>query len=240
MARFLWENIITRYGCPLSLTNDRGTHFLNETMRILLSEFMVAHHKTMPYHPQENGTAKAFNKILSHTLTKICDVGRQDWDDKVSAVLWAYRTTYKRLNKATPFQLVFGMEVVLLVEFMLPSLRIACAGGLADEQALEERIDELMKLDERRSLARWSQTIEKAKQKAWHDHHIRNKKFEVGKMVLLYDSKFLRHPRKLKVHWLGPYTISYIFDSCACQLQALDGMKLPGHFNGSRLKPYYK
>ncbi|KAH9293205.1 hypothetical protein KI387_041589, partial [Taxus chinensis] len=122
VARFLWENIITRYGCPLSLTSDRGTHFLNETVRILLSEFMVAHHKTTPYHPQENGTVEAFNKILSHTLTKICDVGRQDWDDKVSAILWAYRTTYKRLNKATPFQLVFGMEAIFPVEFMLPSL----------------------------------------------------------------------------------------------------------------------
>ncbi|KAH9298395.1 hypothetical protein KI387_030077, partial [Taxus chinensis] len=57
-------------------------------------------------------------------------------------------TTYKRLNKATPFQLVFGTEVVLPVEFMLPSLRITHVGGLDDEQALEERIDELVKLEE--------------------------------------------------------------------------------------------
>lgn len=28
--RFLWENVLTRYGYPLSLTSDRGTHFLNE------------------------------------------------------------------------------------------------------------------------------------------------------------------------------------------------------------------
>ncbi|KAH9308996.1 hypothetical protein KI387_036907, partial [Taxus chinensis] len=71
-----------------------------------------------------------------------------DWDYKVSAVLWAYRTTYKRLNKATPFQLVFGAKLVFPVEFMLPSLHIAFTGGLDDAQALEERIDELIKLDE--------------------------------------------------------------------------------------------
>ena len=51
VARFLWENVLTRYGCPLSLTSDRGTHFLNETIMILLDEFMIAHHKTTPYHP---------------------------------------------------------------------------------------------------------------------------------------------------------------------------------------------
>ncbi|KAH9311571.1 hypothetical protein KI387_026606, partial [Taxus chinensis] len=84
--------------------------------------FMVAHHKTTPYHPQANGTAEAFNKNLSHTLTKFVMWEDNDWNDKVSVVLWAYRTTYKKLNKATPFQLVFGTKVVLPVEFMLPSL----------------------------------------------------------------------------------------------------------------------
>ena len=66
IVKFLWENIITRYGCPLSLTSERGTHFINETnFRILLDEFMIAHHKTTPYHPQANGNVEAFNKIFS-------------------------------------------------------------------------------------------------------------------------------------------------------------------------------
>lgn len=69
---------------------------------------MIAHHKTTPFHPQEDGTIEDFNKILSQKLTKNCDVGRKYWDDKVSAMIWAYRTTYKQLNKATPFQFVFG------------------------------------------------------------------------------------------------------------------------------------
>ncbi|KAH9310224.1 hypothetical protein KI387_038135 [Taxus chinensis] len=201
---------------------------------------MVAHHKTTPYHPQENGTAEAFNKILSQTLTKICDVGRKYWDDKVSAILWAYRMTYKRLNKATPFQLVFGVEVVLPIEFMLPSLRIARAGGLADEQALEEWIEKMVQLDEFQAISRWSQKQEKAWQKAWHDRHIKDKKLEVGQMVLLYDSKFLHHLGKLKVHWLGPYVITHILESGAFQLEELDGTWLPSYFNRSRLKPYYK
>lgn len=51
-TRFLWQNDLTQYGCPLCLTSDRGTHFLNETIRILLDEFMIMHHNTTPYHPQ--------------------------------------------------------------------------------------------------------------------------------------------------------------------------------------------
>jgi hypothetical protein len=45
---------------------------------------------------------------------------------------------------------------------------------------------------------------------AWHDRHIEQKKFQMGELVLLYDNKFLQHPRKFHMHWLGPYVIRYM------------------------------
>lgn len=49
--RLLWEDIVSRYGCPLILTSDWGTHVLNKMVQILLMDFITAHHKTTPYHP---------------------------------------------------------------------------------------------------------------------------------------------------------------------------------------------
>ena len=51
---------------------------------------------------------------------------KSDWDDKVHAVLWAYRTAYKKGTGYTPFQLVYGLEAVVPIEFVVPSLHIAC------------------------------------------------------------------------------------------------------------------
>ena len=40
-ANFIFDNIITRFGCPLELVSDRGTHFLNSTIEILTKKILL-------------------------------------------------------------------------------------------------------------------------------------------------------------------------------------------------------
>ncbi|MCO5593442.1 hypothetical protein L7F22_047456 [Adiantum nelumboides] len=75
---FLYDNVLTRYGLPIEIVNDRGTHFLNEIIEYLPIEFMVIHNKSAPYHPQANGQAENTNKILSSVLTKVVSTKRND------------------------------------------------------------------------------------------------------------------------------------------------------------------
>jgi transposase InsO family protein len=139
-VRFIFDDIITRFRCPKILMSDQGTHFINKIVEALTEEFAVHHHKSTPYHPQANGTIEAFNKILETTLTKICCVKKDDWDLRVPTILWAYRTTCKKLTMQTPFKLVYGLEVVVPMEYLVPSLRIAAFTSVDDPGAVQERL----------------------------------------------------------------------------------------------------
>ena len=47
----------------------------------------------------------------------------------------------------------------------------------------------------------------------------------------MYDSKFLKHPGKLKMHWLGPYVVAHITEAVMVKLHKLDGTPVVGMIN---------
>ena len=68
-------------------------------------------------------------------------------------MLWAYRTTCKKLSCQAPFRLVYGIEDMMHVEYIVPSLRIAVFISMVDREALEGRLAQLIELEEDRLLA---------------------------------------------------------------------------------------
>jgi hypothetical protein len=80
--------------------------------------------------------------------------------------------------------------------------------------------------------------VQKARDKAWNNQHIKKKTFKEGDLVLLYDSKSFQRPGKLRMHWLGPYEVKSVIDGGVVQLRDLAGVDLRGMINRSSLKLY--
>ena len=73
-------------------------------------------------------------------------------------MLWAYRTAYKVATNHAPFSLAFGMEAVMPMEYIVPSLRVVVMERLTKE-ALSEQLVELEKLEETRLRAAYGMKV---------------------------------------------------------------------------------
>ena len=58
-----------------------------------------------------------------------------DWSEKLSFSLWAYCTSFRTSTRATLDSLVYGMEVVLLVETKIGSLRVVLEQKISEQNA---------------------------------------------------------------------------------------------------------
>nr|GEV09748.1 reverse transcriptase domain-containing protein [Tanacetum cinerariifolium] len=96
------------------------------------------------------------------------------------------------------------------------------------------QINELNKL---RDQAYKNSLIYKEKTKRLHDSKIKNRVFNIGDKVLLFNSRLKIFFGKLKSRWSGPFTISQVYPYGTVKLSQPDGPKFK--VNGHRLKHYF-
>ena len=85
---------------------------------------VILSHST-PYYPQGNGLAESSNKILVRIIKKLLVDNKKGWDSKLIFALWADRTSSKRSISTSPFQLVYGVDVVIPVQLAFPVMKYA-------------------------------------------------------------------------------------------------------------------
>ena len=76
------------------------------------------------------------------------------------------------------------------MEYIVPSLHIATFTNMAEPEIMEEQLEQLVSLEEDHFIDIFHQQFQEAREKAWHDRHIRQKVFKEEELVLLYDSQF--------------------------------------------------
>ena len=118
--------------------------------------------------------------------------------------MWAFRTACKVSTGLTPFILVYGLEAVVPMEFIIPSLRVAISKKLSLEESVVHRLDQLRTLEEDRFHSAYVATVIQNRRAAWLNKNLKKKVFREGDSVLLYSSRLGKFPGKLKLRYTGP------------------------------------
>uniref|UniRef100_A0A2N9IJS0 Uncharacterized protein n=1 Tax=Fagus sylvatica TaxID=28930 RepID=A0A2N9IJS0_FAGSY len=108
--RFLWKNVITRFGIPWAVISDNGTQFDGKVFRGFCSELGIKNFFSTPGYPQSNGQAEVSNKVILDGIKKRLEEAKGKWVEELPSVLWTHRTTHRRSTGETPFALAYGVE----------------------------------------------------------------------------------------------------------------------------------
>ena len=95
VAKFLYEDVISRHGCPMKIVVDGGSEnkgFVEE----LLDCFRVRRIEISAYHPQSNGLVERGHAPIVNSLSKYCSQNKKAWYQYLALALWADRISVQR------------------------------------------------------------------------------------------------------------------------------------------------
>ncbi|GJR45661.1 reverse transcriptase domain-containing protein [Tanacetum coccineum] len=236
VVKFL-KSLFSRFGAPRAIISDRGTHFCNDKFAKVMSKYGVTHRLSTPYHPQTSGQVEVTNRGLKRILERTVGENRASWSDKLDDALWAFRTAYKTPIGCTPYKLVYGKACHLPVELEHKAYWALKHANFDLKTAGDHRKLQLNELSELRDQAYENSLIYKEKTKKLHDSKIKNRIFNVGDQVLLFNSRLKIFSGKLKSRWSGPFTITEVYPYGTAKLSHADGSNFK--VNCHRLKHYY-
>ncbi|XP_052177507.1 uncharacterized protein LOC127791565 [Diospyros lotus] len=238
VTRFLKKHIFTRFSTPRAIISDGGSHFCNKQFDALLAKYGVTHKEATAYHPQTSRHVKISNREIKRILEKTVIGFRKDWSQKLDDALWAYRTAFKSPIGMSPYKLVFGKVCHSLVELEQHTYWAIKHLNFNMQATGEKRLLQLNEIDEFKLDAYENAKLYKEKTKMWHDKKILNREFELGQLVLIFNSTLKLFPGKLKSRWSGPFEVINVSPYGAMEIRDL-GTNMTFKVNGQWLKHYF-
>nr|GEU42275.1 reverse transcriptase domain-containing protein [Tanacetum cinerariifolium] len=202
------KSLFSRFGTPRAIISDRGTHFCNDQFARVMTKYGVTHRLATAYHPQTSGQVEAF------------------------------RTAFKTPIGCTPYKLVYGKSCHLPIELEHRAYWALKHVNFDLKTAGDHRKLQLNELNELRDQAYENSLIYKERTKKLHDSKIKNRIFNVGDQVLLFNSRLKIFSGKLKTRWSCPFNITQVFPYGTVELSQPNGPNFK--VNGHRVKHYFR
>ena len=197
-------HVFSRFGAPLQLLTDRGPEFESELFTQLMKWMEIDKLRTTAYQPSTNGAVERFHRTLNTMLGKVVKESQRDWDDRLPAVMAAYRASLHEATGFSPNRLFLGREVRMPLNLVmgLPLDEFQCANVDEFVQKSQEQMASAY------AIAREHLGVAAQRRKTTYDIRVRQQQFGVGDWVWYwYPRRYPSKSPKWQKGYTGPYLV---------------------------------
>ena len=113
----LIEHCFSSLGMPLQIHMDQGRNFQSSLFQEITKT------RTTPYRPCSNGQVERYNTVVLQIMLCYLEGEQRDWDQYLSLIGMAMRSTINRSTGFTPNLLMLGREISIQEQIYLESLK---------------------------------------------------------------------------------------------------------------------
>lgn len=228
VTKALYEEVITKFGCPNIVITDNGTQYTGKIFKDFLQEMGISHRLTPPYTPQANPVERT-NKTLKTMIAQFCENDHRKWDTHLPSLTFAINTAKHESTGFSPAYLNFGREP----EIPNAVYRRTDRNNeivTDDEGQVRAQSEHLRTLKEVYELVRVHLARAQATQSHHYDLRRREWRCRLGDQVMKREHTLSSADKgvaaKLSPKYSGPYTVVKVHSPVVYDLKAENGRKL--------------
>ncbi|KAK3093372.1 hypothetical protein FSP39_014695 [Pinctada imbricata] len=230
VAKKIYDEFLSRYGCPATLHSDQGTNYESELFREMCELLHVKKTRSSPRHPQGNGKSERFNRTLIAMIKCFIKDDHDDWDQHLASITAAYRASVHDTTGLSPNLMMLGRELRMPIDLVLGTEN----GNQTNSGEFVLNLRD--KLKRAYDLARSHTNSVAMRQKEQYDFNGNHINFKVGDKVWYLQE---RTDGKFACCYTGPYTITKKLSDLTYQIRIGEGkdrkQKVVHH---DKLKPH--
>ena len=176
-ANRLLNEVVSRFGCPLTLHSDLGGSYESSVMTELCKLLEIKKTRTSVRNPRCNGQVERFNRSILRMIKAYLGGQQENWDLNLGCLAAAYRACPNETTHLSPNLLMLGRELRIPSELMY--------GGQCNNSDQE--------------ITSYGDYVEFLKERIRHAHEVARKNLTLGarRQSEIYDAKLAFHKYKL-------------------------------------------
>ena len=243
LSRFIFENILCRWGAIAELITDNGPAFVKAADELEHS-YGVRGIRISGYNSRANGVVERRHRDLRESLVKLLGPTCKGWRNVLPEMLWAERVTAVKATGLSPYQMVTGQEPTLPFDITEATWLVDGLDAMPTDdliairtRQLQRRESDLAMIRERVTKARLQsiEAFEKLYARQIHDYD-----FQPGALVLVRNKRVeMELDRKTKPRYFGPMIVVSRGRNGAYRLAELDSTLSQNEYAAFRVIPYH-